>query len=38
MQGAGRNSGEKRPFGCVLGCVECPPIGDAASEQIRDLI
>ncbi|MGB9061576.1 MAG: hypothetical protein WCC50_23995 [Pseudolabrys sp.] len=29
---------EKRPFGCVLRCVECPPIGDVASEQIRDLV
>jgi alpha-ketoglutarate-dependent taurine dioxygenase len=29
---------EKRPFGCVLRCVECPPIGEVASEQIRDLV
>jgi alpha-ketoglutarate-dependent taurine dioxygenase len=29
---------EKPPFGCVLRCVECPPIGDVASEQIRDML
>ena len=28
----------KRPFGCVLRGVECPPSGDVASEQIRDLV
>ena len=33
-----RNLAREAAIGSVLRCVECPPIGDVASEQIRDLV